>query len=119
MFESRSSPLLPRRQFLSRMARSVALGLSFVAVSLFVGMEGFHYFERPRMDWLESFLNASMLLSGMGPLGEPQTQGGKLFAGIYALYSGLAVITVAAILFAPLLHRALHRFHLEEGKGDS
>ncbi len=112
MFESRARPLLPRRQFLSRVLRSVAIGLGFVLVSLFAGMAGFHGFES--LGWLDSFLNASMLLSGMGPISVPKTEAGKLFAGIYALYSGLAVITVAAILLSPLLHRALHRFHVDE-----
>lgn len=115
MFETRSSPLLPRRQFLSRMARSFALGLGFVLLSLFAGMVGYHQLEE--MGWLDAFLNASMLLSGMGPLDAPKSEGGKLFAGIYALYSGLAVITVAAILLTPLLHRGLHRFHVEEDEG--
>lgn len=87
----------------------MALGL--IAVSLFIGMLGYHVFER--LSWIDSFLNASMLLGGMGPVEQPQTYGGKLFAGLYALYCGLAVIAVAAILCAPIVHRLLHSFHLE------
>lgn len=113
MFEHRHQPLLPRRVFLARLGKSLLFGLALVAASLGAGMAGFHSFEPP-MGWLDSFLNASMLLSGMGPLDHPQTDGGKLFAGLYALYSGLAVLAIAGITFAPLVHRVLHRFHLEE-----
>jgi hypothetical protein len=68
------------------------------------------------MAWIDAFANAAMILSGMGPLAPPQTWGGKLFAGLYALYSGLAVILATGILLTPIVHRLLHRFHLEEGK---
>jgi hypothetical protein len=85
--------------------------LGLIAVSLIIGMLGYHVFER--LSWIDSFLNASMLLGGMGPVEQPQTYAGKLFAGLYALYCGLAVIAVAAILLAPIVHRFLHGFHLE------
>jgi hypothetical protein len=85
--------------------------LALIAVSLVIGMLGYHVFER--LSWIDSFLNASMLLGGMGPVEQPQTYAGKLFAGLYALYCGLAVIAVAAILLAPIVHRFLHSFHLE------
>jgi hypothetical protein len=113
MFEPFQRPLLPRHVFLARLGKSVLFGLGLVAVSLFAGMVGFHSFEPP-MSWLDSFLNASMLLSGMGPLGTPKTDPGKLFAGFYALYSGFAVLGIAGVTFAPVVHRVLHRFHLEE-----
>jgi hypothetical protein len=83
--------------------------------SLAIGMIGYHALER--LSWLDAFLNASMLLGGMGPVATPTTDGGKLFAGLYALYCGLMVIIVAGIILAPLAHRILHRFHLEE-QGD-
>ena len=93
----------------------MAFGL--IAVSLSGGMAGYHLLEG--MPWIDAFVNASMILSGMGPVGELKTSGGKLFAGFYALYSGLAAITIAAILLGPVLHRFLHRFHLELGsRGD-
>ena len=111
-FERRHEPLAPRRHYVLRLVRSVAWGFAFIAVSLFIGMAGYHVFER--MSWLDAFLNASMLLAGMGPLASPLTDAGKLFAGLYALYSGFAVLIGAAIIFAPVIHRALHRFHLEE-----
>lgn len=111
MFEHRSQPLLDRRTFLRRLGGTAVLGAGLIAVSLFVGMLGYRVFER--LSWIDSFLNASMLLGGMGPVEQPQTNAGKLFAGLYALYCGLAVIAVAAIIFAPIVHRFLHTFHLE------
>jgi hypothetical protein len=83
-----------------------------VVVSLAIGMAGYKWTES--LDWLDSFLNASMILSGMGPVNVPQTVAGKLFAGVYALYSGFAVLAIAAVMFAPVIHRVLHRFHIEE-----
>jgi hypothetical protein len=107
-------PLLPRRQFLARVARSGLAALVAIVVSLFVGMVGYHWTEG--MPWIDAFVNAAMILSGMGPVGDLHTFGGKVFAGCYALYSGLALITIAAILLAPVVHRFFHRFHIELGK---
>ena len=111
MFENRSQPLLSRQQFLSRLARSAGMALALVMASLGVGMFGYHLTEG--LDWVDSFLNAAMLLGGMGPVNTPATFWGKIFAGVYALYCGLAVIMIAGLLLAPLAHRLLHRFHLE------
>jgi len=83
-------------------------------VSLVVGMAGYHYLES--MAWIDAFANAAMILSGMGPLETLHTSAGKLFAGCYALYSGLAVIVVMGILLTPVMHRVLHHFHLQTGK---
>jgi hypothetical protein len=115
-FEHRSQPLLHWPLFLRRLLCSTSLGLSVVALSLLAGMAGYHYFER--LVWLDAFTNAAMILSGMGPLAQPQTPGGKMFAGLYALYSGLAVVMIAGIIFAPIVHRFLHQLHLEEGDRD-
>ena len=82
------------------------------AGSLAIGMVGYHVLEQ--LSWLDAFLNAAMLLGGMGPVAVPVTEGGKLFAGLYALYCGLVVIAVAGIVLVPVAHRILHRFHLEE-----
>jgi hypothetical protein len=106
-------PLAPTRIFARRLIASSALGLGLVIVSLAAGMAGYHGYEG--LPWIDAFLNASMILSGMGPLWEPLTEGGKIFAGLYALYSGLAVLVIAGIMFGPLVHRFLHRFHLESG----
>jgi hypothetical protein len=79
-------------------------------------MAGYHDLEG--LPWVDAFLNASMLLGGMGPVDMPHTVGGKLFAGLYALYSGMLFLVLAAILLAPVFHRVLHRFHLEDVEDD-
>lgn len=107
----RRKPLLPRRQFLRHLLRSACVGLGIVALSLGVGMLGYRGFEG--LSWLDAFLNASMILAGMGPVDTLRTVGGKLFAGCYAIYSGIALLTSVGLMFAPLVHRFLHRFHLE------
>ena len=112
MFEHRSTPLLPQPQFVHRLARSLLFAAVIIVVSLLVGMAGYHWFEH--MPWVDAFANAAMILSGMGPLSPLETEGGKIFAGMYALYSGLALIGVAGVIFTPVLHRFLHRFHLDE-----
>ena len=111
MFEHKSLPLLPKHLFYRRLASSALMGLSLVAVSLFIGMLGYHHFES--MTWIDAFVNAAMILSGMGPVITLNTYGGKLFAGLYAIYSGIALISVAGIVFAPVYHRFLHKFHLQ------
>jgi hypothetical protein len=112
--DKRVPALAPRKQFLARMARSARIALGLVALSLFAGMLGYHAFEG--MPWIDAFVNASMILSGMGPVGELHSTGGKLFAGFYALYSGFALLTIAAVLLAPVIQRFLHRFHIEMGR---
>jgi hypothetical protein len=109
MFEHRSQPLLDRKAYFRRLAGSTTLGLGLIALSLFLGMLGYHVFER--LAWIDSFLNASMILGGMGPIEQPQTYAGRLFAGIYALYCGLVVILAAGVIFAPVVHRLMHKFH--------
>ncbi len=111
MFENRKAPLLPRSAFLVRLARSIGLGLAIIAVCLGIGMAGYHGFEQ--MSWIDAFVNAAMILSGMGPVGTLQTNAGKIFAGCYALFSGLALITIVGVILAPVAHRFLHKFHLE------
>ena len=114
MFEHRSKPLFPRRAFYARMAWSAALALLVVAFALGIGMVGYRAFEP--MSWVDAFVNAAMILSGMGPASSLQTDGGKIFAGCYALLSGLAFLTSIGIVFAPAFHRFLHKFHAEESK---
>ena len=99
-FEHRREPLLPLSKFVWRLARSLAIGLVLVGLSLVVGIVGYrHLFG---LSWIDAFVNASMILSGMGPVGELQTWGGKCFAGWYALYSGLALILVSGLILAPI-----------------
>lgn len=112
-FESRHAPLAPRSVFLRRLGEVVALSFGLVAVSLAVGMWGYEHFEH--LDWRDAFLNAAMLLGGMGPVETPATPGGKLFAGFYALYAGLILLVSVGLMLTPVLHRLMHQFHLEEG----
>ena len=117
MFEPKNKPLLPRRSYYARLARSAAIGLLVIVIALGAGMFGYHHFED--MPWIDAFANAAMILSGMGPLAPLTTANGKLFAGFYALFSGLVFVVVMGIVFAPVVHRFMHRFHLEGNKKDS
>ena len=111
MYEHRKSPLLRWPAFLFRVAYHAGIGVLIILFCLGLGMLGYHYFED--MPWIDAFANASMILSGMGPFGPLQTDSGKLFAGLYALFSGLAFISIAGFVLAPMAHRLLHKFHLE------
>ena len=113
MFEHISKPILARPQFISRLMRAVLLGLGLIAVSLVMGMAGYLYFF-PKMDWADAFVNAAMILSGMGPLAAPETTAAKIFSGCYAIYSGLMLVMSAGVVFAPLVHRFLHKLHADE-----
>jgi hypothetical protein len=117
LLEHSSGPLLPRKAFLRRLAISLLTGIVLIFVALGIGMLGYHGFEK--MSWIDAFANAAMILSGMGPLGPLSTSSGKLFAGFYALFSGIFFIAVAGIVMAPAVHRFLHRFHLESETRES
>ena len=108
------SPLLPLPQFRARLLRMAALGFSLIALSLAIGIAGYHYIAG--QSWPDSYLNAAMILSGMGPIGDLKSTAAKIFAGTYALYSGLALILIAGIILSPIVHRFLHKFHLEPDK---
>jgi hypothetical protein len=114
VYENRRAPLLARRLYVRRVARHAAVGLGLAAVSLGIGMAGYAYFEH--LEWRDAFLNAAMLLGGMGPVHNPATPGGKLFAGCYALYSGLVFLITVGIVLVPVVHRLIHRFHLQDEK---
>ncbi len=112
MYEHRNERLLPRRRFAVRMASHVLLAFGLIAAALTIGVVGYMTIEG--MAWDDSILNASMLLGGMGPVGELHSTASKLFASAYALFSGLMFITVTGLLMTPILHRVLHRFHMDE-----
>lgn len=111
MYEPRHHPPLSPAAFGRRLLSHLAFVLLLLGGSLLLGMAGYHWLEG--LGWLDSFTNAAMLLSGMGPLHAPHSDAGKLFAGCYALYSGLVFIAIATLLVAPVLHRVLHRFHFD------
>ncbi len=108
-YENREDPLISKAEFLRRLGHSFLIVVMMVGVSLLAGMLGYRGFEE--FSWTDSFLNASMILGGMGPVNPVVTEGGKLFAGAYALYSGLVFLVLAGLLFAPIAHRLLHSFH--------
>jgi hypothetical protein len=116
-FEHRRQPILQRQAFARRLATNFAASMTFIGASLCVGMIG--YTATEGMEWIDAFANAAMILSGMGPLAPLHTFSGKLFAGCYALYSGLAVVFASGLILAPIFHRILHRFHVptEENGG--
>ena len=111
MYERHSEKLLPAPEFAARVARHLLLALGLIGASLSVGMGGYRWIAR--MSWIDAFLNASMLLGGMGPVGNLPNDSAKIFASLYAIFSGVAFLTIVAVLMAPLVHRFLHRFHLE------
>jgi hypothetical protein len=111
-YEHKSDPLMPFDLFLRRLLRHGLAALLLLAVSLGLGIMGYHFTEN--LSWIDSLLNASMILGGMGPVTGLQTDGGKVFASFYALYSGIAFLVVAGVIIAPIAHRLMHRMHLEE-----
>jgi hypothetical protein len=113
MFEHISKPVLPRAQFVSRQWWALLLGVVLITVSLAIGMVGYRYYF-PTLDWADAFVNAAMILSGMGPLAVPETTAAKIFSGMYAIYSGLMLVMTAGVIFAPLVHRFLHKLHADE-----
>ena len=113
MYESRRTPLATRAQFRRRVAHHFGVAMTLIGGSLVIGILGYRLLEG--MPWIDAYLNAAMLLGGMGPVGpELHTRAGKLFAGLYAMYAGMVVIAAASIILAPMFHRFVHRFHLEE-----
>jgi hypothetical protein len=113
MYENRKEPLLSTAKFLKRVVRHWLAGFVVLALGLGGGIVGYHYIAS--LSWIDSLLNASMILGGMGPVGDPlPTNAAKIFASLYALFSGLAFVGIVSVLLAPFVHRMLHRFHAEE-----
>jgi len=116
MFEHHTEPLATQAEFTRRMLRYGLFTAAIILFSLGIGILGYHYFES--LSWLDSLLNASMILGGMGPVNALQTNAGKIFASFYALYSGIILLASVGILATPVFHRFMHRFHLELEDGD-
>lgn len=117
MYESKHQPVLSRERFYRRVAAHLAATFLFLGFSLALGMAG--YATTESLSLVDSFLNAAMLLGGMGPVNPPLTTSGKIFAGSYALYSGLVFLLSCAIILTPVLHRVLHNFHMEPTDPDA
>ena len=113
-FERRHEPLASPQHFSSRLVSNGLLAAGTIIAALAIGMAGYMGFEG--MSFIDAFVNAAMILSGMGPLNPLHTDGGKIFAGLYAIFSGLLIFGVAGLILAPVFHRLLHRFHVEDGK---
>lgn len=114
MYEPCHAPLLPRAKFYARLRLHGLFACLTLAGCVAIGMLGYHGFED--MGWVDSYVNATMILSGMGPLDPIKTTGGRIFAGTYALFSGVAFLTTVGFFLMPVLHRLLHKLHLEAGK---
>ena len=110
MFEHHKKELLSRTEFICRQIKYVGFSVIILACSIAIGTAGYHMYGR--LSWIDSFLNAAMILTGMGPVDHLETDSAKLFAAFYALFSGVAFLTFVGVLFAPIYHRFLHRFHL-------
>ncbi|MGZ9234848.1 MAG: hypothetical protein ACXW4E_04920, partial [Anaerolineales bacterium] len=111
MFEHHKQPIASPSEFARRMLRFGLFTAGIILFSLVIGMLGYHYFES--LSWIDSLLNASMILGGMGPVDKIQTNAGKIFASFYALYSGIILLASVGVLATPIFHRFMHRFHLE------
>jgi len=114
MFEHRHEKLAPLRVFIGRMARSALLAAALLLVVLFIGISGYHWLAG--LGWIDSLLEASMILGGMGPINAPKNTSAKVFASIYALFSGVVFIALMGLLLGPLAHRLMHKFHLKDSK---
>ena len=112
MYESRRLPPIAPRRFARRMASHVAVAAGLVAFSLVIGMWGYEHYEH--LPWRDAFLNTAMLLGGMGPVDALRTNGGKMFAGFFALYAGVVFLVVAGLFLSPVIHRIMHKFHWED-----
>jgi hypothetical protein len=111
VYEHSSEPLLPRRVFLSRVFRSALVAAVIIGAWLLIGVLGYHFVAK--LGWIDAIFNASMILSGMGPVDLLPNDASKLFASVYAIFSGVVFLSTSAILVAPVVHRLMHHFHLQ------
>jgi hypothetical protein len=112
MLEKKHEPYISRRHFVRRLSFFFGIAGLLILTALAIGVAGYHWIAG--FDFVDALLNASMILTGMGPVGELKTTSAKLFASVYALFSGLVFITTVGMLFTPVVHRILHKFHFDE-----
>ncbi|MBX3007293.1 MAG: hypothetical protein KF816_04600 [Melioribacteraceae bacterium] len=112
MYEHKREQLIPITNYYFRLLKHFIFGFGIILFSLLIGVFGYHFIEG--LNWIDSLLNSSMILGGMGPVDILKSDGGKLFASFYALYSGIIFLVIAGVFFAPILHRLLHKFHVDE-----
>jgi hypothetical protein len=106
------TPLPSKRHFIRKFLKSILFANIFLAVSLFIGMAGYHWISG--LTWIDSLLNASMILTGMGPVNPMPNDAAKIFSSFYAIFSGVAFLSMIGVVIAPVAHRFLHKFHLED-----
>lgn len=111
MYEHVKLPVAPRKAYYLRLLRNLFIGLVLIVIALWIGILGYHFLEH--QSWIDAFVSASMILSGMGPTSPLTTYEGKVFAGFYALFSGLTFILIVGIILAPVVHRFFHQFHVD------
>ncbi|MCX6180881.1 MAG: hypothetical protein NT150_02980 [Bacteroidetes bacterium] len=116
MFEHKTSKVISVNRFVRRQLKYIAYALCIIAFSLSIGVVGYHHFSD--LNWIDSLLNASMILGGMGPVDILTNDAAKLFASFYSLYSGIVFLATIAVMTAPALHRLMHILHLENGRED-
>ena len=112
MFEHKHQKIAPFSVFIRRLVVSAGIAILLILFALFIGIAGYHWIAG--LTWIDSLLNASMILGGMGPVNQLTSTGGKVFASVYALFSGLVFIAVMGVVFSPVLHRMLHKFHMDD-----
>lgn len=112
MFEKHNKPLLPKEKYYKRLVNNFFWSLLIIFISLLIGIFGYHFIAK--LSWIDSLLNSSMILTGMGPVNIMSDNASKIFASFYALFSGVAFLTTIAVMFAPIIHRFMHKFHLGE-----
>ncbi len=112
MFERKHQKIVPVSVFIRRLTVYIGIAVLLILIALFIGIAGYHWIAG--FDWIDSLLNASMILGGMGPVNPLTNTGAKVFASVYALFSGLVFIAVMGIIFSPIVHRMLHKFHIDD-----
>ncbi len=115
-YEHKNEPLAPKAVFYNRIIYNLFVGTTVIIISLAIGIIGYHY--TAHLNWLDSMYNASMILTGMGPVSQLTTTGAKWFASLYALFSGVVFITNIGVILAPMIHRFFHRLHVQEDDSD-